>query len=155
MTRAVKQLEATGLFRVSKAGVNKVIESTCGRLQLFEKSKQYLSTPVVKTGYIEKSEITENMVFAGDTVLAEKSMLNLSRIVTYAISEKDFDKKLLVDELIDPEEQIRLELWKYNPVMFAKNNTADSLSVALSFSENKDERIEEAVEEMVERELQE
>ena len=155
MTRAVRQLEATGLFLVSKDGVNKVIESKCGRLELFEKSRQYLSTPVRKTGYIKKSEITEDMVVAGETALAEKSMLNPSRIIIYAIREKSFDKKLLMDELIDPEKQIRLELWAYDPRLFSKGNVADSLSVALSLSKNGDERVEEAVEELTERELQE
>ena len=32
-------------------------------------------------------KVTENMVFAGETALSEKTMLNPSRVVTYAISE--------------------------------------------------------------------
>ena len=55
------------------------------------------------------------MVFAGEMALSEKTMLNPSRVFTYAISEKDYDKTLLNDELIDPDKQVRLELWAYNP----------------------------------------
>lgn len=154
LTRAVKQLEATSLFLVTKDGVNKVIESKYERLELFEKAKRYLSTPVRKTGYIDKSQVTFDMVYAGETALTEKTMLNPSRIVTYAVSDKDFDKKLLTDELIDPEKQVRLELWAYDPKMFSNENTADNLSVALSFGDTADERMEEAVEELTKGELE-
>lgn len=153
LTRAVKQLEATDLFIVTKDGVNKVIESKYERKELFEKARKYLSTPVRKTGYIDKLQITSDMICAGETALAEKTMLNPSKVITYAVRDKDFDKKLLNTDLIDTERQIRLELWAYNPKMFSNDNTADVLSVALSFADHSDERIEEAVEELIEGEL--
>ena len=155
LSRAVKQLEATDLFLVVKDGVNKVIESKYSRIELFEKAKVYLSTPVRKVGYIEKAQVTENMVLAGETVLAEKTMLNPGRVVTYAINEKDYDKTLLNRELIDPDKQVRLELWAYDPKQFSEDSNADDLSVALSFVDTTDERIEEAVEELQERRLRE
>ena len=155
MTRAVKQLEEADLFLVTKDGVNKVIESKYGRAELFQKAKQYLSTPVRKAGYMDKSQVTSDMVYAGETALAEKTMLNPSKVVTYAVSDRNFDKKLLSDELVDPAEQVRLELWAYDPKIFSKDSIVDNLSLALSFQDNPDERIEEAVEELVEGELQE
>ena len=135
LTRAVKQLETTDLFLVAKDGVNKFIESKYKRDELFEKAKVYLTTPVRKTGYIDKTQVTENMVFAGETALSEKTMLNPSRVVTYAISEKDYDKALLTDELIDPDKQVRLELWAYNPKQFSEDNSADDISIVLSFGD--------------------
>ena len=153
LSRAVKQLETTGLFRVTKDGVNKVIESKYNRLELFEKAKKYLSTPVRKSGYIDKSKITADMVIAGDTVLAEKTVLNPDRLITYAVYGKTFDKKELADELVDPDKQVRLELWAYDPKQFSEEEEADSLSVALSLLENTDERVEGAVEELIESEL--
>ena len=155
LTRAVKQLEATDLFLVAKDGVNKFIESKYKRDELFEKAKVYLMTPVRKTGYIDKTQVTENMVFAGETALSEKTMLNPSRVVTYAISEKDYDKTLLTDELIDPNKQVRLELWAYSPKQFSEDNSADDISIVLSFTDTNDERIEEAVDELQERRLKE
>ena len=155
LSRAVKQLEATDLFLAVKDGVNKVIESKYSWMELFEKAKVYLSTPVRRVGYIEKTQVTENMVIAGETALAEKTMLNLSRVITYAVSEKDFDKTLLKKELIDPDKQVKLELWAYDPRQFSEDSNADDLSVALSFADTTDERIEEAVEELQERRLQE
>lgn len=154
LTRAVKQLEATDLFFVAKDGVNKFIESKYSRYELFEKAKVYLSTPVRRAGYIDKTQVTENMVFAGVTALSEKTMLNPSRGVTYAISEKDYDRTLLIEELIDPDEQVRLELWAYNPKQFSEDSSADDISVVLSFGDINDERIEEAVDELQEKRLQ-
>ena len=119
MTRAVRQLENTDLFLVAKEGVNKVIKSKYGRAELFQKAKQYLSTPVRNAGYMDKSQVTSDMVYAGETALAEKTMLNPGKVITYAVSDRNFDKKLLSDELVDPAKQVRLELWAYDPNIFS------------------------------------
>ena len=81
------------------------------------------------------------MVFAGETALSEKTMLNTSRVVTYAISEKDYNKILLTDDLIDPDKQVRLELWAYSPKQFSEGNSADDISIVLSFADTSDKRI--------------
>lgn len=153
ISRAVKQLEASELFLVYKDGVNKVIESKYDRRDLFEKAKPLLSSPVRKCGYIEKSKIDENMVLASESALAEKTMLNPSKLITYAIDEQKMDKNQIQKELIDPKEQVKIELWSYDPKMFSNDNVADSLSVALSLRKIEDERIEEAIDEYIEREL--
>ncbi len=153
LSRAVKQLEATGLFNVQKQGVSNIIEPRFSRLELFEKAQAYLSTPVRISGYIDKNEINANMVLAGESALAKKSMLNSSNVATLAMFEKNFDKERLSEELIGPTHQVKLELWKYKPAQFSKDKCADSLSVALSFKNTNDERIEQAVEEMLAREL--
>lgn len=150
MSRAVKQIEAIGLFYITKDGVSKVVESKYDKKELYEKVKGYLNSPIRKTGYIEKEMLTEDMVLAGETVLAEKTMLNYGVIKTYAVCTKKFDKKLLINELVNPEKQYRLELWEYEPKFFSDDNMADAISVALSFADTEDERIEEAVEELLE-----
>ena len=150
LSRALKQLEATGFFCISKDGVNKVIESKYSKTELFEKLKTYFSSPVRTTGYIEKKNITKNMVMGGESALSEETMLNPPRIKNYAVYAKTFDKKLLINELVDPDKQVRLELWEYEPRQFSTNNMADKLSVILSFQNTNDERIEEAIEELLE-----
>ena len=60
---------------------------------------------------------------------------------------------MLTDELIDPDKQVRLELWAYNPKQFSKGNSADDISIVLSFADTSDERIEEAVDELQESRL--
>lgn len=155
LSRAVKQLEASDLFLVYKDGVNKVIESKYDRRELFERAKPFLLDPVRKYGYIEKSRIDENMVLASESALAKNSMLNPSKLITYAIDEQKMDINQMENELVDPNKQIRLELWGYDPKLFSDDNVADGLSVALSLREIVDERIEEAIDECIERELNE
>ena len=155
LSRAVKQLEASDLFLVYKDGVNKVIESKYDRRELFERAKPFLLDPVRKYGYIEKSRIDENMVLASESALAKNSMLNPSKLITYAIDEQKMDINQMENELVDPNKQIRLELWGYDPKLFSDDNVADVLSVALSLREIGDERIEEAIDECIERELNE
>ena len=153
LSRAVKQLEASDLFLVYKDGVNKVIESKYNRRELFERAKPFLSNPVRKYGYIEKSRIDENMVLASESALAKNSMLNSPKLITYAIDEQKIDKNQMKNELVDPNKQVKLELWGYNPKLFSDDHVADSLSVELSLRDIEDERIEEAIEECTEREL--
>lgn len=155
LSRAVKQLEASDLFLVYKDGVNKVIESKYDRRELFERAKPFLLDPVRKYGYIEKSRIDENMVLASESALAKNSMLNPSKLITYAIDEQKMDINQMENELVDPNKQIRLELWGYDPKLFSDDNVADGLSVTLSLREIVDERIEEAIDECIERELNE
>ena len=155
LSRAVKQLEASDLFLVYKDGVNKVIESKYDRRELFERAKPFLLDPVRKYGYIEKSRIDENMVLASESALTKNLMLNPSKLITYAIDEQKMDINQMENELVDPNKQIRLELWGYDPKLFSDDNVADGLSVALSLREIVDERIEEAIDECIERELNE
>ena len=61
---------------------------------------------------------------------------------------KILQKTLLTDELIDLDKQVRLELWAYSPKQFSEDNSADDISIVLSFGDTNDERIEEAVDEL-------
>lgn len=153
LSRAVKQLDMTDLFSVYKDGVNKVIESKYSYKELFERVQHYLLTPVRQVGYMDQSLVTDHMVLSGESALSEMSMLNPSRIRTYAVYEKDFDNSQLIDGLIDPDVQVKVEIWAYDPQLFTHTNIADTLSIVLSLKENKDERIEEVLEDILEKEL--
>lgn len=153
MTRATRQLEESGLFDVTKEGVNKVLISKFDRKTLYEHAKGYMSSPVVKKRYIEKDRVTEKMVLAGLSALAERSMLNGGVLVEYAVDATDvayINKKMLSDELVNPNEQVQIQLWHYNPRLFTTDGIADPISVALSLNDNQDERVEGTVEEMLE-----
>lgn len=149
LSRAVKQLEMTDLFSVYKDGVNKVIESKYSYKELFERIQHYLLTPVRQVGYMDQSLVTDHMVLSEESALSEMSMLNPSRIRTYAVYEKDFDNSQLIDELIDPDVQVKVEIWAYDPHLFTHTNIADTLSIVLSLKENKDERIEKILEDIL------
>lgn len=149
LSRAVKQLDMPDLFSVYKDGVNKVIESKYSYKELFERVQHYLLTPVRQVGYMDQSLVTDHMVLSGESALSEMSMLNPSRIRTYAVYEKDFDNSQLIDELIDPDVQVKVEIWAYDPHLFTHTNIADTLSIVLSLKENKDERIKKILEDIL------
>ena len=76
------------------------------------------------------------------------------RYLTFALGKGRLAKKTLAlleqigitcDEMKDPDKQIRLELWAYSPKQFSEDNSADDISIVLSFGDTNDERIEEAV----------
>lgn len=151
LSRAVKQLETTGLFVVKKDGVNIVVEKKFVGLSLYNEAIKYLSTPVLKTGYIRKGKITKGMKLAYDSALANKTMLNVPKIDTYAIYHKDIDKNLISDEFIEQDKQVRIQLWAYNPSLFSNNQYVDDVSLALSYKGDNDERIQGEVEKLLER----
>ena len=153
LSRATKQLEQTGLFEVFKDGVSKVIESKMPKRKLFEKAKPYLLSPVKSKGYIDTTKIMDDMVLAGVSALSKCTMLGEPRVVTYATLEKSFNKDLLIDDLIDPVQQKRVELWAYDPRQFLDDGCADMLSVILSLGNTADERTEQVIEELLEERL--
>ena len=153
LTRATKQLEQPGLFEVFKDGVNKVIESRLSKRELFEKAKPYLSTPVKFRGYIDACRVTKDMAISGVSALSTITMLSEPRVATYATLEKSFNKDLLINDLIDPDKQVEIELWAYDPRQFSDNDSADTLSVVLSLGNSHDERIEQAIEGLLAKRL--
>lgn len=148
ITRAVKQLVQTGLFLEEKDGVQKVLVGKWGREELLEKARPMLINPVRKRIYVEKTAITEDYCVAGDEALAQKSMINPGRIRCYAVDGKA--QPLGTDTLIDAQAQVEIQLWKYDPRVLSDGGVVDPLSLAMTYQDNTDERVEEAVEEMME-----
>ncbi len=46
---------------------------------------------------------------------------------------------------------VNIELWKYDPSLFAKNGVVDPISLAISLSDNEDERVQGELKEFLER----
>lgn len=150
ITRAARQLEESGLFHIRKEGVNKILRSKLPKRELYERAKCFLSSPVQASGFLDKEKVTENMALAGMSALAEKTMMNQDILIDYAIDKHECGFNTLQKELIDPHQQARIEVWKYPPRLFSENGMVDTISLALSFLNEKEERIEQAVEEALE-----
>lgn len=149
ITRSVKQLEQTGLFFTEKDGVQKILIAKQQRQKLFEQIKPWTINPVRKNIYISKNQVEADMLKAGYTALAEKSMLNPSPMMSYAIkSEKDHAMESTT-QLFDTDRQVQLQLWKYDPHILSANGSVDTLSLALTLVDDGDERVEDAVEDML------
>ena len=100
-------------------------------------------------------DLNWEMWFAGETALSHMSQLNPPKIHEMAIykGSEIVDQFEMVDErLVEDEQILKIQLWKYNPSYFAENGIVDPVSLACSFKGNYDERIETGIEELM-REL--
>lgn len=154
VTRAVQELETLDLATVEKSGRSDYVSAVDSGKALYEKALPYMIDPVQKRVYVQNKADFEGTPLAGESALAERSMLASPAAVCRAISRKEF-KQLEGIEEIDPawsnsRDYIRLELWKYDPQPLAVYHAVDVISLALSLRENTDERVEQAVEEMLE-----
>jgi DNA-binding MarR family transcriptional regulator len=150
ITRAVRQLEQTGIIHTYKNGVKKILTSEYMGKELFEKAKKYLFCPISHKQYIRKEMVDESLLISGDQALSMYSMLNPPRVSCYATGDSAHWKDQWEDALIDDTEQVELQLWKYDPRVLAKGSTVDVLSLAMCFCDDPDERVEEAIAEMLE-----
>ena len=155
LTRAFDELEFAGIGTCSRHGRKRFIEFPIDKRHMWETARSFLRDPVKKRIYVNRVSSQIQNVFAGLTALSRFSMISASDRVTYAVSGKTW--KAIKGE--DGLEQlpsietsaIELEVWHYDPVMFATDGSVDTLSLYLSLKDHKDERIQMALEEMLER----
>ena len=149
ISRATKQLVQTGYFLESKHGVQKVLAGTADRKALFEKMRGALINPIRRRTSVKWIDITDQCLIAGDSALARKTMLNDNMFRYYAVDGKVQCKEL--PYAMDANTDVNLELWKYDPKLLSQGEMVDVLSLAMSFEDEEDERIQEAVEDLLQQ----
>ena len=153
ITRATAQLEEMGLIRQMKSGTEIAIKRNYSRKEYYENAKGYLINPIQKVITIMRYEATFESFSAGETALSQESELNPPRIEERAIykGEEVVDQLEIVDARSeDPDDCLKIQLWKYNPSYFAREGRVDPVSLACTFKGNEDERIEMSIEELLE-----
>lgn len=148
ITRAVRQLEQTGLFTTKKDGVQKILTGKYEGRELFIKMQPYLSSPIRKKIYVNNQSAMQYAYSSGLSALSEKTMINPPNVKCYAVSGKN-NRLSGTDILMDSTTQVEIELWKYDPGILSNDKTVDILSLIMSFENNTDERIEEAIEDLL------
>ena len=150
ITRASDQLLSMELIHQEKSGKECYITPVTKGIDLYEKAKPYLINPV--QSIITTDNDFDSYPFSGESALSMCSMLNAPRIPVRAVYKADVD----VEEIYEIDVRwssdnnvVNVELWKYDPRLFAKNGIVDPVSLAMSFSENVDERIEASIEEYI------
>lgn len=147
--RAVKQLEKMGLIKIKKEGVQRIITCDLTAEKLYEKAKSHLRNPVKKLVYVLKDEVPDATLVSGEMALAEYTMLNPPEIKHYATASVSKWKATLSNTIYSMEEQVAVEVWRYDPTRLSLCAEVDKLSLAVSLQDDTDERIEEAVEQML------
>lgn len=151
LSRAMRELAATGLVNTQKQGRVQVLEIPGQPREIWHQALQRLRSPVQRVawtnGPIAGSPSTR---LAGLTALASLSMLNDPRVPVQAISLSVWNAlNSAVDVL--PEAQIgayEWQLWSYAPALLPGSDTVDPLSLILSLRDNSDERVQSALDEL-------
>lgn len=154
ITRASNQLLTMGLIEEFKDGRTIYMKLSGDKKAVFKKAEKNLITPVLSEIYIDSMRLPSDALLAGESALAEKTMLNPSNIKIYAIDKNNPIVKSFTG--ISPQwnigaKLVKLQIWKYNPLLLSAGNTVDDLSLVCSLKNNTDERIEMAIEELMER----
>ena len=150
LTRAYRQLCATQLFEEHKDGRKIFLTTNLSKVDLFNKMKPYLQSPFYTQGYILKKEITKDMIPAGEFAFSQYTYINPPNLKTYAIEKKYIKNIKLQREYYSYDEQVELQIWKYNPLIFSQNKkNIDTISLIISLSGNIDERLEKEIEKLL------
>jgi len=147
VTRAAAQLIEAGLLETHLDSTRKVLTSTLSPKELFEKAKPYLLNPIRRKIYINKRDLQTGHFLAGESALAERTMMNEPLVEVYGIAKVPNNIEIM--QLIDTDTQCELELWKYDPTILSGDNCADVLSLTLTLENIKDERVEMSIEDML------
>ena len=150
LTRAYRQLCATQLFEEHKDGRKIFLTTNLSKVDLFNKMRPYLQSPFYTQGYILKKEITKDMIPAGEFAFSQNTYINPPNLKTYAIEKKHVKNIKLQREYYSYDEQVELQIWKYNPLIFSQNKkNIDTISLIISLSGNIDERLEKEIEKLL------
>ena len=150
LTRAYRQLVSTGLFFEHKKGRKIYLSIDCSKLELIKQIKTYLRNPILRSAYILKSNITTDMVFSGESALAYYGFINLPSIPVYAVCKRDINNIELQDEFLLNEEQVKIDIWHYDPKLFSNNSCyVDILSLIISLNNEEDERIQMEIDKLL------
>lgn len=153
ITRASEQLAAMNLISQEKKGKEYYMTLQRTGIEAFENAKPYLINPVQRIITVADIPVFERQPLCGESALAQHTILNDPVIPARAIRKSSINPEEVteIDIRWEPgNKAVRLELWKYDPCLFMRNGTVDPVSLAMSFENNVDERIEGAIEEFLE-----
>ena len=147
---AFRELECFGLGKRVKRTASRALDfefPLSGR-ELWNKARPLLVSPVSKTvGLL--SAPSDGCVIAGVDALAALGRLNEQPPTEFATALDGFAKRGIevVSTIGAP---YKLQLWAYAPQRLGDKNTMDILSLVLSLSDNKDDRVQIEIERILE-----
>lgn len=149
MTRALNELKAAGIGEFYREG-REHFWICLDKKTLWKQAKQYFQNPIKK-----KILINDHLfkISAGLSALSHFSQLAPPTIPVFAIGLRQWRLlKESIEEAPSSEEAIaELEIWNYDPELFAKDGCVDPISLYWSLKKSNDERIELCIEEMMEK----
>ena len=154
ISRASKQLLEKGLITEKKQGTEIVMTvSTKDRRDLYEKAGKYLINPIQSVLYLPNGRVDISTPASGEFSLSQRSDMGYPKYVEYALyKDLPFVKGLAgVDPDLNYETDIvRIQKWKYDPLIFSCNGQVDPVSLICTFADTNDERIHKCLEDVKE-----
>jgi len=154
MTRAYDELESAGLVEVFREARHRRMRLAGSAGDVWVKSRELLRSPVRRRVYTESLPVIKSAPCAGLAALARYSSLAAPATPVVAIGRKEWrlwKQRHAVPELSaqDPD-AVEIEVWCYDPALFARDAVIDPLSLYLSLRDTQDARVEMARDEMME-----
>ncbi|MFW5989357.1 MAG: transcriptional regulator [Desulfosudaceae bacterium] len=156
MSRALDEIEANELGRVTRQGRERLLDFPVERRDLWQSALPYMRSPVGKSMRIKQNDLpAKNRIKAGQTALADWSLLVAPAEPVYAMDRrawKDIDRT--IEKIPVPDDgTCRVQIWRYAPALLTKGEIVDPFSLYLSLGEEADERVASAAEDMMEQVL--
>lgn len=144
---AISEIAKTGLCEINQPDKRtKVVHFPLTQKEIWEKAQPYLSSPIANVYYIESIDAlpSDSVCYSYDYAMAKFTMMSQPSQKTIAIERNDTKLKEMLSNgsLYKEEGPIRLEAWKYPPLLLAEDGIADPLSLWMCYREEDDERID-------------
>lgn len=153
LTKVKDELEAAELALPSRQGRSITLHFPRRGRDLWEQAQPYLVSPVKKTHWLRGDGPHDPALAAGLTALSQLTAIADDRCPTHALSAEAFQasrEKGIFHVCNGPEEaNLRMETWSYDPLLLARGDRVDALSLHLSLRESPDERIQQQLAAMI------
>lgn len=153
VSRAVKELTGAGLVGTFAQGRTRWLHLMGSPAEVWEKALPLLRSPVKRTVWANRNAVTNypNWPLAGQSALAERSMLTDPRYPVYAVTVDEWKvaSRSDIQEVHEPTPDCaEIQIWRYSPVLVLGETTVDPISLWLSLHETSDERVQMALDEL-------
>ena len=155
LTRVFDEIETAGLGNIEMEWRERVVHFEVSKKSLWEKSLDLLRSPVRKRVKVSVPGGRLPLLLSGESAMPHYSMLAEPPHTVYAVSAEEWKVLQLSEEVtelkIHEPGSKEIEIWKYNPELFAREGVVDPLSLYLSLHGTKDERVEMALDTLLEK----
>lgn len=153
MTRAADDMENAGLGTSVKKGLDRIF-TPLRKAALWEKAFPHLINPVRDTVRLYDRDVPEDdKILAGENALARISMLAEPQMANYAIGRDQWRRlkeKAIPNLNTEEPDTCAVQIWRYDPRLFARDGVVDPFSLYLSLKDSPDERVTMALTQAIE-----
>jgi hypothetical protein len=152
VTRASRALVASGLCTSVPDGVRRSLRFAAGGRTLWEKARPLLRSPVQRAVLVEDVPAwAQSAPRAGMSALSAYTLLDGGEPKVIAVHDREWRQAEATPRELpsSADAPVRMELWRYDPSLMARDGTVDRLSLYLSLAPHHDERVQSALEQLL------